>query len=159
MVNNLSTVFSLQISPIWGIKNEELEVVETSPNPSPSFLKKLPNKVIKLLSLLTPLPSLFFNFQNGHQSLGPKTLIYNWNCMAPHVQAWINWYTGQNSQTLQPWAWSYSWIDGLYTLMSFTKDEWRRNNIPCSLRWTLVINHNAQIDNVHNFFWKSSIIW
>ena len=56
LVNNLSTLLyspfkSLQFG---GIKNEGLEVVETPPNPSklpPSFLKKLPNKVIKLLSL------------------------------------------------------------------------------------------------------------
>ena len=33
------------------IKNEGLEVVKTPPNSSPSFLKKLPNKVIELLSL------------------------------------------------------------------------------------------------------------
>ena len=46
LVNNLCTLLSLQISPIWGIKNEGLEVVKTPPNPSPSFLKKLPNKVI-----------------------------------------------------------------------------------------------------------------
>ena len=51
LVNNLSTLLSLQISPIWGIKNEGLEVVETPPNSSPSFLKKLSNKVIELLSL------------------------------------------------------------------------------------------------------------
>ena len=38
LVNNLSTLLSLQISLIWRIKNEELEVVETSPNPS--LLKK-----------------------------------------------------------------------------------------------------------------------
>ena len=40
LVNNLSTLLSLQISSIWGIKNEGLEVVETPPNP------------FKLLSLL-----------------------------------------------------------------------------------------------------------
>ena len=34
-----------------GIKNEELEVVKTPPNSSLSFVKKLSNKVIKLLSL------------------------------------------------------------------------------------------------------------
>ena len=34
-----------------GIKNEGLEVVQTPPNPSPSFLKKHPNQEIKLLSL------------------------------------------------------------------------------------------------------------
>ena len=33
------------------IKNEELKVVETPPNFSTSFLKKLPNKVIELFSL------------------------------------------------------------------------------------------------------------
>ena len=33
LVNNLSTLLSSQIFPIWGIKNKELEVVETSPNP------------------------------------------------------------------------------------------------------------------------------
>ena len=34
LVNNLSTLLSLQISPIWEIKNEGLEIVETPPNPS-----------------------------------------------------------------------------------------------------------------------------
>ena len=34
LVNNLSTLLSLQISPIWEIKNEGLEVVETPPSPS-----------------------------------------------------------------------------------------------------------------------------
>ena len=43
-----------------GIKNEGLEVVETPPNSSPSFLKKLLNKVIGLLSLpLLYSPSFF----------------------------------------------------------------------------------------------------
>ena len=43
-----------------GIKNERLEVVETPPNSSPLFLKKLLNKVIELffLSLLYT-PSFF----------------------------------------------------------------------------------------------------
>ena len=60
LVNNLSTLLSLQISPIWGIKNEELEVVQTPPNSSHSFLNKLPNKVIELLSLpLLYSPSFF----------------------------------------------------------------------------------------------------
>ena len=49
MINNLSTLLSFQISPIWGIKNEGLKVVKTPLNPSLSFLKKLPNKVIALL--------------------------------------------------------------------------------------------------------------
>ena len=34
LINNLSTLLSLQISPIWGIKNEGLEIVETPPPPS-----------------------------------------------------------------------------------------------------------------------------
>ena len=46
-----------------GIKNKKLEVVETPPNPSkllPLLPKKLPNKVIKLLSLpLLYTPSFF----------------------------------------------------------------------------------------------------
>ena len=43
-----------------GIKNEGLEVVETPPNSSLSFLKKLPNKVIELLYLpLLYFPSFF----------------------------------------------------------------------------------------------------
>ena len=43
-----------------GIKNEGLEVVETPPNSSPSFLKILPNKVIESLSLpLLYSPSFF----------------------------------------------------------------------------------------------------
>ena len=42
-----------------GIKNEGLEMVETPPNSSLSFLKNLSNKVIKLLSLPL-LYSLFF---------------------------------------------------------------------------------------------------
>ena len=46
LVNNLCTLLSLQISSIWVIKNGGLEVVKTPPNTSPSFLKKLPNKVI-----------------------------------------------------------------------------------------------------------------
>ena len=42
------------------IKNEGLEVVETPPNSSPSFLKKLLNKVIGLLTLpLLYSPSFF----------------------------------------------------------------------------------------------------
>ena len=55
LVNNLSNLLSIQISPIWRIKNEELDVIKTPSNPSPSFLKKLPNGVIELLSL----PSLY----------------------------------------------------------------------------------------------------
>ena len=43
-----------------GIKNKELEVIETPPNLSLSFLKKLPNEVIELLSLpLLYSPSFF----------------------------------------------------------------------------------------------------
>jgi len=60
MVNNLYTLLSFQISPIWGIKNERLEVVETPPNFSPFFLKKLPNKIIELLSLLLLYSPSFF---------------------------------------------------------------------------------------------------
>ena len=37
LINNLSTLLSLQISPIWGIKNEGLEVVRIPPNPSKSL--------------------------------------------------------------------------------------------------------------------------
>ena len=66
LVNNLSTLLSLQISPIWGIKNEKLEVVETPPNSSLSFLKKLPNKVIELLSLPLIDSPPFLNFQTRH---------------------------------------------------------------------------------------------
>ena len=47
-----------------GIKNKGLEVVETPPNLSPSFLKKLPNKVIKLLSLPLPYFPSFFKHPN-----------------------------------------------------------------------------------------------
>ena len=46
------------------IKNEGLEVVETSPNSSTSFLKKLPNKVIELLSLPLLYSPSFFNLPN-----------------------------------------------------------------------------------------------
>ena len=76
LVNNLSTLlYSLSKSlQFGGIKNEGLEVVETSPNSSPSFLKKLPNKVIELLSLplhyspsLYSTPPPFLNFQTGHK--------------------------------------------------------------------------------------------
>ena len=38
-----------------GIKNKGLEVIQTPPNPSPSFLKKYPN--LLSLPLLTPPPS------------------------------------------------------------------------------------------------------
>ena len=61
LVNNLSTRIKKKknyvlYSPskslqFWGIKNEGLEVVETPPNPSLSFFKKLSNNVIELLSL------------------------------------------------------------------------------------------------------------
>ena len=37
LVNNLSILLSFQISPILGIKNKRLEVIETSPNPSKLF--------------------------------------------------------------------------------------------------------------------------
>ena len=50
-VKHFYAPFSLQISLIWGIKNKGLEVVQTPPNPSPSFFKKYPNKVFKLLFL------------------------------------------------------------------------------------------------------------
>ena len=46
LVKYFYILLSLQISPIWGIKNEKLEIVRTPPNPSPSSLKKHPNKVI-----------------------------------------------------------------------------------------------------------------
>ena len=64
LVNNLSTLLYFQISLIWGIKNEGLEVVETPPNSSPSFLKKLPNKVIELLSLPLLYSPFFFKLPN-----------------------------------------------------------------------------------------------
>ena len=49
LVNNLFTLL-----------NEGLEVVETLPNPSPFFLKKLINKIIELLSIpLLYSPSFF----------------------------------------------------------------------------------------------------
>ena len=52
-----SPSYSLQFG---GIKNEGLEGVQTPPNLSPSFLKKLSNKVIELLSLpLLYSPSFF----------------------------------------------------------------------------------------------------
>ena len=41
LVNNLSTLLSLQISPIWEIKNEGLEVIETPP---PHSLKNFKTK-------------------------------------------------------------------------------------------------------------------
>ena len=47
-----------------GIKNEELEVVETPPNPSPSFFKKLPNKVVELHSLPLLYSPSFFKHPN-----------------------------------------------------------------------------------------------
>ena len=37
LVNNLSILLSFQISPILGIKNKRLEVIETSLNPSKLF--------------------------------------------------------------------------------------------------------------------------
>ena len=46
------------------IKNEVLEVVETPPNSSPFFLKKLPNKVIELLSLPLLYSPSFFKLPN-----------------------------------------------------------------------------------------------
>ena len=64
MINNLSTLLSLQISSIWGIKNEGLEVVETPPNPFPSFLKKLINKIIELLFLPLLYSPSFFKHPN-----------------------------------------------------------------------------------------------
>ena len=64
LINNLSTLLSLQISPIWGIKNERLEIVETPPTPSSSFLKKLPNNVIELLSLPLLYSPSFFKLPN-----------------------------------------------------------------------------------------------
>ena len=62
LVNNLSTLLSSPSKSLQfgGIKNKGLEVVETPPNSSPSFLKILPNKVIELLSLpLLYFPSFF----------------------------------------------------------------------------------------------------
>ena len=46
------------------IKNEGLEVVETPLHSSPSFLKKLPNKVIELLSLPLLYSTSFFKHPN-----------------------------------------------------------------------------------------------
>ena len=46
LVKYFYILLSLQISPIWGIKNEGLEVFRIPPNPSLSSLKKHPNKVI-----------------------------------------------------------------------------------------------------------------
>ena len=37
LVKYFYTLLSLQISPIWGIKNEGLEVVRIPPNPSKSL--------------------------------------------------------------------------------------------------------------------------
>jgi len=54
-----------------GIKNEGSEVVQTPPNPSPSFLKKYQNKVIKLLSL----PLLYSPSFPQHPNI---TLCYVW---------------------------------------------------------------------------------
>ena len=59
---------SLQISTIWGIKNEGLEEVQTPSNPSLSFFKKLSNKIIELFSLSLLYPLLFFFF-NSKQSI------------------------------------------------------------------------------------------
>ena len=53
---------SLQISTIWGIKNEELEEVQTPSNPSLLFFKKFSNKIIELFSLSLLYPLLFFFF-------------------------------------------------------------------------------------------------
>ena len=59
-----------------GIKNERLEVVETPSNPSLSFLKKLPNKVIKLLSLPLLYSPSFFKHPNRPLTLaGPPSLV------------------------------------------------------------------------------------
>ena len=46
------------------LKNEGLEVVENPPNSSPSFLKKLLNKVIELLSLSLLYSPSFFKLSN-----------------------------------------------------------------------------------------------
>ena len=62
LVNNLSTLLysPSKFLQFGGIKNEGWELVETPPNPSPSFFKKLPNKIIELLSLpLLYSPSFF----------------------------------------------------------------------------------------------------
>ena len=61
---------SLKSLKFWGIRNESLEVVETSLNSSPSFLKKLPNKVIELLSLPLLYSPSFFKLPN--RPLGSK---------------------------------------------------------------------------------------
>ena len=53
LVNNLFTLL-----------NEGLEVVETPPNLSPSSFKKLPNKVIELLSLPLLYSPSFFKHSN-----------------------------------------------------------------------------------------------
>ena len=78
MINNLSTLLSLQISSIWGIKNERFEVVKTPPNSFPSFFKKLQNKVIKLPSLFTLLPS-FFKLPNNPLELRHLLSELNYN--------------------------------------------------------------------------------
>ena len=61
---------SLKSLQFGGIRNERLEVVETPPNSSPSFLKKLPNKVIELLSLPLLYSPSFFKLPN--RPLGSK---------------------------------------------------------------------------------------
>ena len=53
------------------IKNEGLEVVQTPPNPLHSFLKKYPNKVIKLLSL----PLLYSPSFPQHPNIALKKLF------------------------------------------------------------------------------------
>ena len=52
------------LSNLGGIKNEGLKVVGTPPNSSPSFLKKLSNKVIELLSLPLLYSPSFFKLPN-----------------------------------------------------------------------------------------------
>ena len=69
LVNNLFTLLFLQISPIWGIKNEKIEVVGTLLNSSFSFLKKLLYKVIELLSLSLLSSPLFFFFSFYFQTV------------------------------------------------------------------------------------------
>ena len=55
-------------------------MVETAPNSSPSFLKKLPNKVIELLFLPLLYPPPFFNFQTGHNTLVHLKEKKNFTC-------------------------------------------------------------------------------
>ena len=61
--------FLIKSLQFGGIKNKGLEVVETSPNPSPLFVKKLQNKVIELLSLPLLYSLHFLNIQTEHNRI------------------------------------------------------------------------------------------